>query len=183
MDRLFGSMDNVIWKEDGIALLDEDLVYIWPADEKDDEAEMSGDRLSRLQAILASSRETEPAPRDQGMVFSYQRNESACCLDMKINDQRYAFVTGLDRRAMLADRMTFLSVYFAVFILLIPLLIATFYFFYSNINKPISTLVEGSEKIRSGLYGSQVEPFTKNQEIGQLVDRSTPRRLRGETPP
>ena len=170
MDRLFGSMDNVIWKEDGIALLDEDIVYIWPADGKDDGAEMSADRLTRLQAILASSRETEPAPRDQGMVFSYQRNESACCLDMKINDQRYAFVTGLDRRAMLADRMTFLSVYFAVFILLIPLLIATFYFFYSNINKPISTLVEGSEKIRSGLYGSQVEPFTKNQEIGQLVD-------------
>ena len=170
MDRLFGSMDNVIWKEDGIALLDEDIVYIWPADGKDDGAEMSADRLARLQAILASSRETEPAPRDQGMVFSYQRNESACCLDMKINDQRYAFVTGLDRRAMLADRMTFLSVYFAVFILLIPLLIATFYFFYSNINKPISSLVEGSEKIRSGLYGSQVEPFTKNQEIGQLVD-------------
>ena len=170
MDRLFGSMDNVIWKEDGIALLDEDIVYIWPADGKDDGAEMSADRLTRLQAILASSRETEPAPRDQGMVFSYQRNESACCLDMKINDQRYAFVTGLDRRAMLADRMTFLSVYFAVFILLIPLLIATFYFFYSNINKPISSLVEGSEKIRSGLYGSQVEPFTKNQEIGQLVD-------------
>ena len=170
MDRLFGSMDNVIWKEDGIALLDEDIVYIWPADGKDDGAEMSADRLARLQAILASSRETEPAPRDQGMVFSYQRYESACCLDMKINDQRYAFVTGLDRRAMLADRMTFLSVYFAVFILLIPLLIATFYFFYSNINKPISSLVEGSEKIRSGLYGSQVEPFTKNQEIGQLVD-------------
>ena len=170
MDRLFGSMDNVIWKEDGIALLDEDIVYIWPADGKDDGAEMSADRLTRLQAILASSREAEPAPRDQGMVFSYQRNESACCLDMKINDQRYAFVTGLDRRAMLADRMTFLSVYFAVFILLIPLLIATFYFFYSNINKPISSLVEGSEKIRSGLYGSQVEPFTKNQEIGQLVD-------------
>ena len=170
MDRLFGSMDNVIWKEDGIALLDEDIVYIWPADGKDDGAEMSADRLTRLQAILASSRETEPAPRDQGMVFSYQRNESACCLDMKINDQRYAFVTGLDRRAMLADRMTFLSVYFAVFILLIPLLIATFYFFYSNINKPISSLVEGSEKIRRGLYGSQVEPFTKNQEIGQLVD-------------
>ena len=170
MDRLFGSMDNVIWKEDGIALLDEDIVYNWPAKGKDDGAEISADRLTRLQAILASSRETEPAPRDQGMVFSYQRNESACCLDMKINDQRYAFVTGLDRRAMLADRMTFLSVYFAVFILLIPLLIATFYFFYSNINKPISSLVEGSEKIRSGLYGSQVEPFTKNQEIGQLVD-------------
>jgi sensor histidine kinase YesM len=170
MDRLFGSMDSVIWKEDGIALLDEDIVYNWPAKGKDDGAEISADRLTRLQAILASSRETEPAPRDQGMVFSYQRNESACCLDMKINDQRYAFVTGLDRRAMLADRMTFLSVYFAVFILLIPLLIATFYFFYSNINKPISSLVEGSEKIRSGLYGSQVEPFTKNQEIGQLVD-------------
>ena len=170
MDRLFGSMDSVIWKEDGIALLDEDIVYIWPADGKDDGAEMSADRLTRLQAILASSREAEPAPRDQGMVFSYQRNESACSLDMKVNDQRYAFVTGLDRRAMLADRMTFLSVYFAVFILLIPLLIATFYFFYSNINKPISSLVEGSEKIRSGLYGSQVEPFTKNQEIGQLVD-------------
>jgi predicted adenine nucleotide alpha hydrolase (AANH) superfamily ATPase len=53
---------------------------------------------------------------------------------------------------------------------LIPLLIAVFYYFYTNINQPIGALVKGSERIRKGEYGYCVEPFHKNEEIGQLVD-------------
>ena len=175
MDRLFESMDNVIWKEDGIALLDGSVVYDWlNEDENEAGASESNDsaeaREGALKAILEDAVTKMAPPMDQAMVFFFDGGRNAGCLDMKVNGQRYAFVTGLDRGAMYSDRMAFLSIYFLVFIMLIPLLIATFYFFYTNINKPIGTLVEGSERIRGGEYGYQVEPFSKNVEIGQLVD-------------
>ena len=236
MDRLFAPVESIIWKEDGIAVLDEDVVYEWIEDEPgeerqdgagdagedeaeegsegaggagedeaeegsegaggagEDEAEGAGGgegetgegaggtgkdnagkdgtgaRAAQLAAALKLARENGEAPKDQRMVFTYNPKDNTACLDMKVNGQRYAFSIGLDRSAMLGDRTAFLSVYLLVFITLIPLLIATFYFFYSNINKPIGTLVEGAEKIRSGQYGYQVEPFRKNEEISQLVD-------------
>ena len=206
MDRLFESMNNVIWKEDGIALLDGDTVYDW----LDGDASAGGSnhgasggtstgsgggngasggtsavgsgsnvrvgnggseaRESALKTVLGDAQAKMDPPMDQAMVFYFDAGRDAGCLDMKVNGQRYAFVTGLDRGAMYSDRIAFLSIYFLVFIMLIPLLIATFYFFYTNINKPIGTLVEGSERIRGGEYGYQVEPFSKNVEIGQLVD-------------
>ena len=178
MDRLFDSMNHVIWKEDGIALLDGAVVYDWTGAGAGTEAGISiqetgsldPDRAERLQGILSKAMSDKDPPRDQTMVFSCAGNEDTGCLDMKVNGQRYAFAIGLDRGAMFSDSRTYLYVYYAVFITLIPLLIATFYFFYTNINKPIDTLVEGSEKIRNGEYGCQVEPFLKNKEIGQLVD-------------
>ncbi len=161
MDRLFDAMDNVIWRTDGIALLDGDVVCRWTEDREREEA---------LRAVLAGAAEKLDAPADRSMNFVYEAAKDTACLDMKVNAQRYAFALGLDRGAMLSDRTAFLAVYSAVFITLIPLLIATFYFFYTNINRPIGTLVEGSEKIRAGQYGYQVEPFRKNKEISQLVD-------------
>ena len=204
MDRLFEGMDNVIWKEDGIALLDDAVVYEWPAAKnigrkagaektegisppeaaagirgndspeskgmQDMSGRMDTDRAAHLRTVLDAAREKAGTPKEQSLIFVYMGRDNAACLDMKVNGQRYSFVIGLDRAGLFRDRIAFLSVYFAVFVTLIPLLIATFYFFYTNINKPIGTLVEGSEKIRSGQYGYQAEPFRKNKEIGQLVD-------------
>ena len=185
MDRLLESMNGIIWKEEGIALLDGSVIYEWRPQEQnrrsgdvqpegepdgDGKTQAGADELSRLQDFFVRTGETASAPADQAMVFSFSRKENAGYLDMKVNGQRYGFAIGLDRGAMLSDRLAFLPAYFLVFIMLIPLLIATFYFFYTNINRPIGTLVEGSERIRGGEYGYQVAPFEKNQEIGRLVD-------------
>ena len=159
-DRLFEAMNNVIWKTDGIVLLDGAVVY-------DPSGESPDGRL--LETISEAEEKTDP-PREGSMVFYYKAGGDTACLEMKINGQRYAFAAGLDRRAMLSDRMAVIFVYTAVFVMLIPLLIATFYFFYTNINRPILSLAEGAEKIRGGQYGYQVEPFRGNQEIGQLID-------------
>ncbi len=179
MDRLFDSINNVIWKEDGIALLDDEIVYEWGTGGKDTsgsgENQQAADRAdperSRdLQEIFEEAVSDGKPPTDRSMVFSYAEKNNAACLDMKVNGQRYAFAIGLDQREMFHDRRAFLFVYFAVFITLIPLLIAMFYFFYTNINRPIDALVQASGKIRGGEYGYQVEPFRKNKEISQLVD-------------
>ena len=55
-------------------------------------------------------------------------------------------------------------------ILLIPLLAATFYFLNRNIDRPVGALVRGSDKIREGEYGYRIEPFSGNEEMGQLID-------------
>ena len=167
MDRLFGSMDNVIWELDAVATLDGQPVRYR---QKTSGAEQDERRVSELTGVMEDIRETSAAPADQGMVFTYDRKSNTGCLDMKVNGQRYALAAGLDRSAMISDRMAFLSAYAVVFLTLIPLFIATFWFFYKNIKKPIETLVEGSEKIRSGRYGYRAEPFDQNREFGMLVD-------------
>ena len=182
MDRLFASLGNVIWGTDAIAMLDGESVYFRPADGGEQpetehegqvpvsEQESAESRISSLAAIMGRVREISEAPKDQGLVFTYDEKSHTGCLDMKVNGQRYALVAALDRFAMSSDRMAFLSAYAAVLLTLIPLFIATFWFFYVNIKKPIETLVKGSERIRSGQYGYITEPFERNGEIALLVD-------------
>ena len=71
---------------------------------------------------------------------------------------------------MFMDSAAYLSVYIVALILLIPLLAATIYFLNRNIDKPVGALVRGSDKIREGEYGYRIEPFSGNEEMGQLID-------------
>ncbi|MDR9830004.1 histidine kinase, partial [Vibrio sp. FNV 38] len=52
----------------------------------------------------------------------------------------------------------------------IPLLIATIYYFYHNINRPIGSLVEASKHIEEGEYGYQIEEFHRNGEFERLIN-------------
>ena len=180
MDRLFESMDSVIWMEKGIAVLEGETAYSWAAGTDEDEPGDAGqtgtgsgedaETERKLLAVLAAAQEKGPVPKDRGMVFAFDAKESAACLEMKVNGQRYAFVISLDRRAMFGERAGYLSVYLVVFITLIPLIIATFWFFYANINQPISALMEGSDQIRAGRYGYEIPAFSRNEEMSRLTE-------------
>ena len=152
MDRLFDSMKNIIWEKQTFAYLDGEV--IWQT--------LPGEEAPPLQEMQL--------PREGESITVYDHSKAMAAICLKVNGQIFRFVTQMDPTLVLNDRTAFLSVYAIVFITLIPLLIATFWYFYSNINKPLGSLMKGSEKIREGEYGYRVPPFDKNEEIGQLVD-------------
>ena len=163
MDRLFEAARDVIWKKSGVIVLDNRILNRTPVGLEDEKAQALLDRLG-------GEERTEGEPRDGEMLSEYDSKGELAFLTLKVNEQLLYFVYELDHAQLFGDRAAFLSVYIVVFITLIPLLIAVFYYFYTNINQPIGALVKGSERIRKGEYGYCVEPFHKNEEIGQLVD-------------
>ena len=161
MDRLFEQMNNVIWGEAWMAALEGDVVYTSSKEEGQEESLLSAGRMLREKGDI---------PRDGSMSTVYSQKDAAAFMNMKVNGQVLSFVQLLDRDAIVRGRNEFLILYVVVFVTLIPLLIAMFYYFYSNINKPIGALMKGSDRIRKGEYGYRVESFDGNEEIGRLVD-------------
>ena len=162
-DRMFESMDSVIWEKNGILVLDRSVIRRLPRDLDENRSETLLDALWREESAW-------PLPREGEALARYDEKNHRAVLSMKVNGQMLYFVNELDQKQLLGDRAAFLSVYIVVFIMLIPLLTATFSYLNRNINQPVSALMKGSEKIRGGEYGYRVEPFDKNEEMAELVD-------------
>ncbi len=162
-DRLFESMNGVIWRKDGIIVLDQEVIRKDPAD-------LEKERIQELQQALQREEILSVKPREGEAVTFYDSDRLQAVLVMKVNGQLFYSIQELDPSQMPGDRTAVLSVYIVVLITLVPLLIATFWYLYQNINQPVNTLIRGSDQIRSGNYGYQVAPFDKNEEMGQLVD-------------
>ena len=162
-DRLFESMDHVIWKKDGIIVLDQEVIRRNPA-------ELDEEKVKELQQALEREEGNTGQPREGKALTCYDSDSGQAVLALKVNGQLFYSIQELDPSQMPGDQTAILSVYIVVLVTLIPLLIATFYYLYRNINQPVNTLIRGSDQIRSGNYGYQVEPFDKNEEMGQLVD-------------
>ncbi len=161
--RLFESLDSIIWGKGGLLALEDEAVYRIPEKTQAAETEALMQKLKRLVSSVK--------PPVEGRVsVSYASSEDAGVMMLKVNGQMFSCINTLDRNEMIRSGMAFLSAYVVVFITLIPLLIATFYYFYANISRPVDSLMKGSEQIRKGHFGYTVEPFEKNTEMAELVD-------------
>ena len=161
--RLFESLDSIIWGKGGLLALEDAAVYRIPEKTQAAETEALMQKLKRLVSSVK--------PPVEGRVsVSYASSEDAGVMMLKVNGQMFSCINTLDRNEMIRSGMAFLSAYVVVFITLIPLLIATFYYFYTNISRPVDSLMKGSEQIRKGQFGYTVEPFEKNTEMAELVD-------------
>ena len=161
--RLFESLDSIIWGKGGLLALEDAAVYRIPEKTQAAETEALMQKLKRLVSSVK--------PPVEGRVsVSYASSEDAGVMMLKVNGQMFSCINTLDRGEMIRSGMAFLSAYVVVFITLIPLLIATFYYFYANISRPVDSLMKGSEQIRKGHFGYTVEPFEKNTEMAELVD-------------
>ena len=161
--RLFESLDSIIWGKGGLLALEDEAVYRIPEKTQAAETEALMQKLKRLVSSVK--------PPVEGRVsVSYASSEDAGVMMLKVNGQMFSCINTLDRNEMIRSGMAFLSAYVVVFITLVPLLIATFYYFYANISRPVDSLMKGSEQIRKGHFGYTVEPFEKNTEMAELVD-------------
>ena len=158
--NMFKSMDNVVWRENGAIFLDGDMVC-----EPDYENDINNEKFK----IYADNNK-----RNYGEVTetesNYDSNNYTVNLYTRCNNQQFTYIVKLNRMEVLNESFTYVYIYVLIILLTILLAALTFYYFYRNINKPISDLMEMSEKIEEGEYGITLPAFEGNKEFGKLID-------------
>ena len=158
--NMFKSMDNVVWRENGAIFLDGDMVC-----EPDYENDINNEKFK----IYADNNK-----RNYGEVTetesNYDSNNYTVNLYTRCNNQQFTYIVKLNQMAVLNESFTYVYIYVLIILLTILLAALTFYYFYRNINKPISDLMEMSEKIEEGEYGITLPAFEGNKEFGKLID-------------
>ena len=165
-DRLFECMDKVIWNQYSITCLEGQILRAAPSPDPDQETIMQ----EKAKTFLASEEACKLHPTEGRSQMYYDQKQALSVLSQKVNGQIFSYVLCLDRSSMVSGQSALLGVCITMLLTLIPLLTATFHFFYRNISRPVGALMRGSEKIRKGEYGVRLEPFDKNEEMGQLID-------------
>lgn len=158
--NMFKSMDNVVWRENGAIFLDGDMVC-----EPDYENDINNEKFK----IYAENNK-----RNYGEVTetesNYDSNNYTVNLYTRYNNQQFTYIVKLNQMEVLNESFTYVYIYVLIILLTILLAALTFYYFYRNINKPISDLMEMSEKIEEGEYGITLPAFEGNKEFGKLID-------------
>lgn len=158
--NMFKSMDNVVWRENGAIFLDGDMVC-----EPDYENDINNEKFK----IYAENNK-----RNYGEVTetesNYDSNNYTVNLYTRCNNQQFTYIVKLNQMEVLNESFTYVYIYVLIILLTILLAALTFYYFYRNINKPISDLMEMSEKIEEGEYGITLPAFEGNKEFGKLID-------------
>ncbi|WP_347995330.1 histidine kinase [uncultured Eubacterium sp.] len=158
--NMFKSMDNVVWRENGAIFLDGDMVC-----EPDYENDINNEKFK----IYADNNK-----RNYGEVTetesNYDSNNYTVNLYTRYNNQQFTYIVKLNQMEVLNESFTYVYIYVLIILLTILLAALTFYYFYRNINKPISDLMEMSEKIEEGEYGITLPAFEGNKEFGKLID-------------
>lgn len=158
--NMFKSMDNVVWRENGAIFLDGDMVC-----EPDYENDINNEKFK----IYADNNK-----RNYGEVTetesNYDSNNYTVNLYTRCNNQQFTYIVKLNRMEVLNESFTYVYIYVLIILITILLAALTFYYFYRNINKPISDLMEMSEKIEEGEYGITLPAFEGNKEFGKLID-------------
>lgn len=155
-DEVFKNMENVVWYENGLIYIEDELVKI-----------PEGMSENEYQELSEYAKTNEIGKKAANV---YDDKNKIAYLTMNVNDHDVSFVIKLDRVGILNEKNTVIYIYLIIIILLIPLLFATIYYFYNNISKPIAELMSASEKIEEGEYGYKMEKFNKNREFGKLID-------------
>lgn len=161
MDKLFESVQNVVWFEDCQIYLDNNQIY-------------SNESISTKTATkLRNYYENNLSDMNvQGTVESINDFDESQMIGYYIfnyGNQKISFVVKIDKSEIINQKYTFVFLYLVIAILLIPLISATVYYFYNNVNKPINKLIRASEKIENGEFGYQIETFDKNYEFKKLI--------------
>ena len=158
--NMFKSMDNVVWRENGAIFLDGDMVC-----EPDYENDINNEKFK----IYADNNK-----RNYGEVTetesNYDSNNYTVNLYTRCNNQQFTYIVKLNLMEVLNESFTYVYIYVLIILITILLAALTFYYFYRNINKPISDLMEMSEKIEEGEYGITLPAFEENREFGKLID-------------
>lgn len=158
--NMFKSMDNVVWRENGAIFLDGDMVC-----EPDYENDINNEKFK----IYAENNK-----RNYGEVTetesNYDSNNYTVNLYTRCNNQQFTYIVKLNQMEVLNESFTYVYIYVLIILLTILLAALTFYYFYRNINKPISDLMEMFEKIEEGEYGITLPAFEGNKEFGKLID-------------
>lgn len=159
---IFKSIDNVVWRQDSLIFLENELIKSAELLEEDNQ--------KKLLEYAENNALKEEKLSEDVLEYSCNKSKGMSYISMTVNGQKLTFVIMLDKIGMLSENNVAIYVYMIIILLLIPLFFATFSYFYKNVSRPISDLVKASEKIENGEYGYKIADFDKNNEFGTLID-------------
>ncbi|MCR5837769.1 MAG: histidine kinase [Lachnospiraceae bacterium] len=158
IDYVFESFKNSVWYQDGCIFADGIQVT------KSDDESVNTDLTDYYNNIYRQNKIT-----DQTGTY-YDRAYNIAYAVINYGDNQIVMLETLDKVGIMNERNSVIYAYIIILILLIPLLFATFYYFYVHISNPISDLMYASERIEKGQYGYKIAQFSKNREFGRLID-------------
>jgi two-component system sensor histidine kinase YesM len=161
-DTIFDAIKNVVWQQSGQVYVDESLVY--------ESKSLDRETKSLLDKYYDERLSWENMPQTNVKNTFFQRSNNIASSIVNANGQKLTIVTKLNEKEIVSESGTYMIVFSAMFVLLVPLLAATFYYFFHNISFPISKLVSASEHIEKGKYGYKIEKFDRNEEFERLID-------------
>lgn len=162
VEDVFGSLENIVWQQDSLIYLDDVLLSNIESEKRDE--------LMPLELYAKDKIIDGVELRKNEILNWYDKDKSIASYSTYIENQRLTYIVRIDKPDMLNENMALVYTYLIVAVLLIPLLLFTFYYFYTNISQPISKLIKASEKIENGEFGYEVEKFDRNEEFGKLIN-------------
>ncbi|MBR3645503.1 MAG: histidine kinase, partial [Lachnospiraceae bacterium] len=161
-EKVFEGLNNVVWKNETFAIVDEELIGVHKGKEPD-----------KINSVKEYCKDTisDDRFREKNVVLStYDNEEKWGLVSFNEDNNQYSFVVIFDKNAMENDGKIAIYLYIIILLLLVPLMIATVAYFYKNVSNPIAKLMYASEKIEKGKYGYQIEEFDTNQEFSRLIE-------------
>ncbi|MBE5958578.1 MAG: HAMP domain-containing protein [Lachnospiraceae bacterium] len=158
LDYAFESFNNSVWHQDGTIFVDG--IQVRSASDEN----RNIDFIDYYNNIYLKNKVTETS----GTYYDSEYNMAYAVINYGKN--QIVMLESLDKVGIMNERNSVIYAYVIILILLIPLLFATFYYFYAHISNPIADLMYASERIENGQYGYKLETFDKNREFGRLID-------------
>ena len=158
LDYVFESFKNSVWYQDGCIIVDG--IQVRKAVDED----INTDLLDYYNNIYMK----KPLKELNGTYYDSDYKIAYAVINYA--DNQIVMIEKLDKVGIMNERNSVIYAYVIILILLIPLLFATFYYFYVHISNPISDLMYASERVEKGQYGYKIEKFSKNREFGRLID-------------
>ena len=161
-DTIFEPLKNVAWQQSWEVYIDDSFITTSKG--------IDGQTWNMLDEYYKERLSWEKIPQTNIKNTFYERNKRIASSVTNVNGQKITIVTKLNDKDIVSEKGTYIIVYILMFILLIPLVLATFRFFYRNITQPMGNLMAASRHIEKGEYGYKIEPFNRNEEFETMID-------------
>lgn len=146
---LFEKLQSVVWYVDSMVYMDDGILI-------DSRTNGVGD----YSQYLSKSYAREPYLQDG--------EEKMVVMSTKIERQHFTYVIKLDKAAIVDENDMIIYMFMIFLLFMLPLIIIIFYFFHSNVNKPIRELVKVSHEIEKGNFEVRLSNISENEEFSYL---------------
>lgn len=126
VDDVFESLNSVVWQQNVLIYLDDELLTNIEYRNRDE--------MTALQKYAKEEIIDRIPLRKNEILNWYDKSEEIASFSTRLGEQRLTYIIKLNKPDMLDENRALAYTYIIVAILLIPLLIVTFYYFYTNIS-------------------------------------------------
>ena len=148
---LFEKLQSIVWYVDSMVYIDDGILV-------DSTTKGMQDYSQSISHLYAN----EPHLRDG--------EEKMVVMSSKIENQYFTYMIQLDKDAIVNENDMIIYMFMIFVLFMVPLIIIIFYFFHSNVNKPIRELVKVSHEVEKGNFGVRLSNISESEEFSYLSE-------------